>query len=259
MRKFVLVAAVLLLLCPLSRSDSQDEARRELNAGTAAYRAGKIDEAITHFGAVVRLDPDSMVGHLYLGTALAQEYIPGLEDAANKQLGEGAIAEFRRVLDLKPDQLNAQKAIAALSYQMKRFDEARAFQEKIIAADPTDAEAYYAIGVIDWVQTYQPRMELRARLGIKPNESLIFISQCPGLRASNWDKVTDGIRMLARAIELRPDYDDAMAYMNLIYRERADIQCGDPTAREADQVTADHWVEMTMKIKKQKAAQHKTH
>ena len=34
--------------------------------------------------------------------------------------------------------------------------------------------------------------------------------------------------MLEKALELRPDYDDAMAYMNLMYRERADLQCDDP-------------------------------
>ena len=33
--------------------------------------------------------------------------------------------------------------------------------------------------------------------------------------------------MLQKALQLRPDYDDAMAYLNLIYRERGDLQCDD--------------------------------
>jgi hypothetical protein len=59
--------------------------------------------------------------------------------------------------------------------------------------------------------------------------------------------------MLAKAIELRPDYDDAMAYMNLLYRERADIRCLDAQGRSADMQAADHWVDLVMAIKKKKA------
>jgi len=54
-------------------------------------------------------------------------------------------------------------------------------------------------------------------------------------------------------LQLRPDYDDAMAYMNLLYREKADVECDDLDARTADLKTADDWVEKTMATKKIKA------
>ncbi|MGC2450465.1 MAG: hypothetical protein WA477_22635, partial [Candidatus Sulfotelmatobacter sp.] len=54
-------------------------------------------------------------------------------------------------------------------------------------------------------------------------------------------------------IELRPDYDDAMAYMNLMYRERADLECDDLVARANDLRTADEWVDKTLAVKKAKA------
>ena len=44
-----------------------------------------------------------------------------------------------------------------------------------------------------------------------------------------------------------------MAYMNLMYRERADIQCGDAKAYAADLKTADDWVDLTLGTKKRKA------
>ena len=59
--------------------------------------------------------------------------------------------------------------------------------------------------------------------------------------------------MLQKAIDLRKDYDDAMAYLNLLYRERADLQCGDDAARDADLKSADEWVEKTMATKRAKA------
>ena len=59
--------------------------------------------------------------------------------------------------------------------------------------------------------------------------------------------------MLQKALDLRPDYDDAMAYLNLMYREKADLECDDPAARAADLKTADEWVDKTMATKKTKA------
>ena len=58
---------------------------------------------------------------------------------------------------------------------------------------------------------------------------------------------------MKKALQLRPDYDDAMAYLNLMYRERADLQCDDPAAHAADLKTADEWVDKTMATKKAKA------
>jgi hypothetical protein len=52
---------------------------------------------------------------------------------------------------------------------------------------------------------------------------------------------------------LRPDYDDAMAYLNLMYREKADVECDDPAQRAADLKTADEWVDKTMAAKRAKA------
>jgi hypothetical protein len=43
-----------------------------------------------------------------------------------------------------------------------------------------------------------------------------------------------------------------MAYMNLMYRERADIRCDDPAASDADLKTAAEWVDMGMATKKAK-------
>jgi len=107
--------------------------------------------------------------------------------------------------------------------------------------------------VIDWTQSYQPRMEERSKLGLKPEEPLKDKKVCNALRQKVQDIIQDGISMLEKALQLRPDYDDAMAYMNLLYRERADLQCDNPAARAADLKTADEWVDKTMAVKKAKA------
>jgi len=60
--------------------------------------------------------------------------------------------------------------------------------------------------------------------------------------------------MLNKALEQRKDYDDAMAYLNLLYRQRADQQCPDTETAMADLKAADDWVTKAMDTKKQKAA-----
>ena len=67
--------------------------------------------------------------------------------------------------------------------------------------------------------------------------------------------VEEAIESLRKAIALGPDYDDAMAYINLVYREKADLECDDPAQRAHDLRTADEWVDKTMATKKMKAEQ----
>ena len=44
-----------------------------------------------------------------------------------------------------------------------------------------------------------------------------------------------------------------MAYMNLLYRERAEYECDQPEARKADLKAADEWVDKAIAAKQAKA------
>ena len=46
--------------------------------------------------------------------------------------------------------------------------------------------------------------------------------------------IQEGLDALNKAIQLKENYDDAMAYINLLYRRKADIECGNEDARKAD-------------------------
>jgi hypothetical protein len=95
-------------------------------------------------------------------------------------------------------------------------------------------------------------MEERAKLGLKPEEALKDKKVCSDLKSKNWGVIEDGISSLSKAIDLRPDYDDAMAYLNLMYREKADLECDNSAQRAADLKTADEWVDKTMATKRPK-------
>ena len=229
------------------------QARDQLNKGVQSYKSAKYEEAIDHFQKAVSLDPGLINARLYLATAYAQQYIPGADTEDNNRMAQQAIDQYKAVLERDPKNVNSVKGIAYLYLQMKKFEEAKEYYRKASELDPNDPEAYYSIGVIDWTQSYQPRMEARANLGLKPEEPLKEKKVCTALRQKVQDVIQDGISMLEKALQLRPDYDDAMAYMNLLYRERADLQCDNPAARAADLKTADEWVDKTMAVKKAKA------
>jgi tetratricopeptide (TPR) repeat protein len=229
------------------------QARDQLNKGVQSYKSAKYEEAIDHFQKAVSLDPGLINARLYLATAYAQQYIPGADTEDNNRMAQQAIDQYKAVLERDPKNVNSVKGIAYLYLQMKKFEDAKQYYRKASELDPNDPEAYYSIGVIDWTQSYQPRMEERSKLGLKPEEPLKDKKVCNALRQKVQDIIQDGISMLEKALQLRPDYDDAMAYMNLLYRERADLQCENPAARAADLKTADEWVDKTMAVKKAKA------
>jgi len=232
-------------------------ARDQLNKGVASYRNGKYEEAIDHFQQASTLDPKLLNAQLYLATALANQYTPGVESADNSRVGNQAIDEFKKVLDENPkrdQKLTCLKGIASLYFNMKKWDETKQYHHMVAELDPNDPEAYYSIGVVDWTQAYQQVAEAKSKEGIKVDDDITKEKKlCPALKSKADAIVADGIDNLNKALQLRPDYDDAMAYMNLLYRRKGDLQCGDQAARQADLKTADGWVDKTLAVKKAKA------
>src|SRR5499427_11062028 len=237
------------------------KARDQLNKGVKAYKDNHYEQAIDHFQQAVQLDPSLINARMYLATAYVSQYIPGVDSPDNLRTADEAIKEYQRVIDANPSReqkVNSAKGIAYLYLNEKKWDQAKKYYRMASDLDPNDAEPYYSIGVIDWSQSYQPRMEERAKLGMKPDEHLSSKNKdqkklCEDLKAKNNAAIQEGIDSLDKGIKLREDYDDAMAYMNLMYRERADLECDDEAARAADLKTADSWVDKAMEAKKAKA------
>jgi len=255
--RILLVLAAIVVMLAGTGCDKL-KARDQLNKGVKSFKDSKFEQAIDHFQQAVALDPKLINARLYLATAYTQQYIPGIETPDNIRNAEQAIDTYKQVLEAEPKNINSIKGIAYLYLQMKKFPEAKEYNKKASEADPNDPEPYYSVAVIDWTLTYVPRQEERNKLGLKPDSSAEPLpvkdkKVCAMLREKNNANIQEGIDNLNKALQLRPDYDDAMAYMNLMYRERADVQCDDAAARTADLKTADDWVDKTMAIKKEKA------
>ncbi|MGB8771293.1 MAG: tetratricopeptide repeat protein [Candidatus Korobacteraceae bacterium] len=252
-----LALAVLLAIAgPAFLSAQETSAKDEIRAGLLAYQFSNYQSAAEHFQAALTLDPASIEARLGLATSYAQQYIPGDQSEANAELATQAISEFKTVLQDDPtDQQRYQStvSVASLSFNLKRWDDAGEYYMKAIELNPDDAHNYDQMGVIDWTLAYPPRVKMRTEMHLSDSEMISDPAACASLRAQNGHYVEDGIQSLEKALQLQPDDDDAMAYMNLLYRERAEYECDQPDARKADLKTADEWVDKAMAAKKAKA------
>jgi len=261
-----LLALLLVATAGLSGCDKL-KARDLLNKGVTAFKNGQYDSAVEDFKQAKDLDPTLLNARLYLATAYASQYIPGAPSEQNRNIGKQAVQEFKDILGTNPDNLNAVDGIGSILFQMagtpydpKLFEESKTYHQKHIQLKPEDPEPYYWIGVIDWTLAFRANGEMRKdynekniRKQIKDTDPLPAT-----LRADYISKygslIDEGIADLQKAITLRPDYDDAMAYLNLLYRRKADTV--ESSSERADlQKQADDLVDKVKEVKQKRASQ----
>ena len=245
---------------------SKLKARDQLNKGVAAFKNGKYDDSIENFKQAKDLDPNLINARLYLATAYTQEYIPGAPSDDNVKVGEQAIKEFQDVLSMDPNNISAIDGIGSMYYNMAgapfapdKFDQSKQFNDKHISIKPDDPEPYYWVGVIDWQLAFRANEEARQAYNVDAKKK---INPAPGadplpdkLRDDYTQKynamVDEGLKDLEKAIELRPDYADAMAYESLVLRLKADQS--DNATRDTIEKQADDLLDKVKEIKQKQA------
>ena len=228
-------------------------ARDQLNKGVEAYKGARYEEAIGHFQKATQLDPTLPMAKSYLATALAQNIVPGLNTPDNLKTAQQAIAIFQEVLDKDPNDVNSLKQIAGIYYNLNKFDEAKTWQKKVLAVDPKDPEAAYTIGSIDWRLAHENLLAAFTPAGLTDDgegNAKAPKKVMEPLKEQNGPLVEEGLDYLNQAVANRANYDDAMAYLNLIYRRKADLDFGDETARKADVAMAEDWRQKAMGTRK---------
>ena len=261
------VCSLLVLLALSASGCAKLRARDLLNKGVQSFKNGQYDVAIEDFKSAKDLDPTLMNARLYLATAYAAQYIPGAPSAENMNFGRKAIEEFKEVLQQDSNNLSAIDGIGSILFQMAGtpfdpagFEESKTYHKKHIALQPNDPEPYYWIGVIDWTLAFRANGMMRVDYNkdhltkqVKETDPLPA-----ALRTDYASKagplIEEGIADLQKAIQLRPDYDDAMAYLNLLYRRKADtVESNDERVALIKQ--ADDLIDKVKEIKQKRADQ----
>ena len=260
----VLAAAAGLLL--FSSCCEKLRARDNLNQGVNAFKNAKFADAVAHFKTAVELDPSLSSARLYLATAYRSQYIPGAESDENRDFAKRAMEEFTKVYEQEPTNKLALQSIASLHFdeaqgqtaledKFKKLDEAKTWHEKILKVDPNAKESYYTLGVISWMKTYPIRKKARVELKMRDEEPgpIKDVKVRAKLSERNTPIVDEGIAAMRKAIDIDKEYDDAMAYLNLLLREKADISDTTAMAKQFSD-EADSWVQKAVETKKVKAA-----
>jgi TonB family protein len=246
-----------LALTPLfaQRVPIPGDTESSLEQGVEMFRDGKYQEAIAAFQKAVDFDPSDAMAQLYLGIAHTTQYIPGLPSPENTAHGQQAKTAFVRALEIAPANKTALQYLASLSFReaqvisdpeerIRKLDEARDWYRKLLVLDPRDKDAYHSLGVIAWLKCNPDLVTARGRLGMTPGQAgpLTDSAMRQSLAVKYLPVLEDGIANLTKSLEIDPQYEDAMSYMNLLLRARADLR--DSTAAYQDDVkSAEGWAQ----------------
>jgi tetratricopeptide (TPR) repeat protein len=193
------------------------------------------------------------------------QYIPGADSPENVAMAKNALDNFQKVLEADPKNATAVESIASLYYlesqgttkledKLDRLEKARVWYQKLTEVDPTKKEAFYSLGVIAWAKWYPDWNNARTKAGMKPDAPGPLKDKVAReeLKAKHGAMLDDALKSLQRALDLDKEYDDAMAYMNLLYRERADL-AESSAEYQRDVNLADEYIQKALDTRKIKA------
>ena len=217
---------------------SKVKARMEIREANDAYAKEEYAQALVHYQAAQKIDGqsfpelDRMIGYSLIGMYVPEDKSPANvknADAAIQKLREylkkrpedniarealinlylnadritDAINYFREWLKTHPADLDAVRSIATLYAKQGNFNESLNWYEKITLLDARNPEAYYIYGVVCYEKVAKnPPADLNERLQI----------------------IDRGKKALTKAMQLRKDYFEAMAYLQLLYRQQAPLE-----------------------------------
>jgi hypothetical protein len=262
--KFFTVASCAALII-LSTGCAKLKSRDEMNKGVQAYRNNHYVDAINHFKQAVELDPTNQNARLYLATSYMVGWVPGAESPDNKKNFDMAQKTFNEVLQKEPTNSLALASMASMAFnsassgteEQRRaaLEEAKKWNERRVEVDPKDAEAYYYLGVINWAAAQPHIRGARAQLKMQPNDPgpLKDPKVREDLKTKYAAMIDQGMENLKKCLSIDKENEDAMSYLNLLLREKADLE-DTPDAAKADVAQAEDWSNKSLDMKRIKAS-----
>ena len=134
------------------------------------------------------------------------------------------------------------------------LDEAQSYYDRVISLDAQNIAALYQLGVLGWMRVFPALQSARAELAMDP--------ETPGplrdrdvravLNGKYARSLNDSVASLERVVAIDPQNNESMAYLNLVYRAKADLE-DTAEASTVDRATADRWVEKALQTAQERA------
>jgi tetratricopeptide (TPR) repeat protein len=215
--------------CADKLANTQDPAEKNIRTRAlqylvAAYGADKLDDPAKAEPVVIKmiqLDPTDSGNYF----ALAKIY----EDAAVYPAAEDVLMRAKAA---NPNDPAVYMQLAGYYNRMGEFDKTIEALEERSQKEPNNPEAYYTIATYYWDEAYRdPRL--------KPSDKK--------------DYVQKGIDAVDKAIQIKPDYAEALVYKGLLLRLQANLE-KDPKTQQMLIKEADQLRDKAQDLRKQKAA-----
>jgi tetratricopeptide (TPR) repeat protein len=192
-----------------------------MTKGVNAYRHAKYAEAIQNFEHAVTDDPESVDARISLALGYLAAYLPSVESHENRVLRRNAEENLLAALAIDPRNLYATLYLAQFYFdetydapakKEEKLNQAQKLYQKAAEINPNSKEAFYALGAIAWHKSSH--------------------------------RMDEAIRQFDHALQIDPDYVDAMDYLAAIQREKGD-EAGaagwSAKARKIKQARDDKW------------------
>ncbi len=179
-----------------------DSSLAQYNLGNALDQAGRPQEAIEHYRQAMRLEPDYVETYNNLGVAL---------DKTGRS--PEAIEHFRQALSLKSDHFRAYNNLGVALCKLGRPREAIEHFQQALKFEPNYAEAHFNLGnaLVEVGRSREAVKSYEQALRLKPDYAEAHNNLAATL--NDIGQYSQAIEHSQQALRLKPDY--ARAYSNL--------------------------------------------
>ncbi len=263
-RQRLLRATAIGILCVAAAGCNKFESKQLIRKGNTYFKAQQYQEALAEYQKAQALDPGEVRISKFIAMANMALYNPGSQHPKDLEALSTAIANFKKYLTAHPEDEKAAKYLVTTYMNAAKYDDAIAYFKDWYAKHPQDNQAVQTIAMLYAKKgDFENSMEWqRKRAQLEPTNADVFYTM--GVTA--WDKsynsppdllpadkrkaiLDEGMQNLVKATQLRPDYFEAMLYINLLYREYAKMET-DPTKVAELKAKAEQWQKDALEARK---------
>lgn len=265
MNRSLVVLAPILLVAPMLTGCDKVKARVELKKGNTFYQQESYNKALPQFQKGLELDPDATFAWRSVGLTALALYRPGDENPQNRQYAETAIDAFEKYLVDYPEDTKVQEYLMTTYVNAKKYDEALEYIDQQLRENPERGAQLerYRITILMQAGRLDEAWQLAQKFQGPEKPEILY-----SVGVSSWDKsyndptfdattreriVDTGLEALKQALDIKPDYFEAMAYYNLLFREKAKLAL-DPEKRLEYTALADQWAKKATDLRKKAQA-----
>jgi pentatricopeptide repeat protein len=240
------------------------QSRQLIRKGNQYFKEQLYADALEKYKQAKELDPKEIRLDKFIAMSYMGMYNPASTNPKDAEALENAIENFKKYLAAKPDDEKAAKLLVTTYMNSGKIDEAIDFFKDMLQRNPKDTAAVQTIAML-----YAKKGDFensmiwqRKRVELEPTSAEVYYTM--GVTA--WDKsyntvpeamaadqrraiVDQGLKDLDKALELNPDYFEAMFYVNLLYRELAKMETN-AAQRAQWSAKADEWQKKGLEFRK---------